>query len=109
MSLNGTRGVWQIDGSRSVVIEAESIEEARRLFAGGEVEWEDFQEDDSVLISICNCTTLSSRRSRRRKNKPKQTESDGIRKHPTQPRMPGDSPTFSGIRSECERGCHEQG
>jgi hypothetical protein len=36
----------EIEGSRSAVIEAASVAEARQLFADGCVEWEDYDEEE---------------------------------------------------------------
>jgi len=38
----------EIEGTRTAVIEAASIEEARQKFAGGQVEWEDDPEEEAV-------------------------------------------------------------
>jgi hypothetical protein len=46
VSQSYTRTV-EIEGSRSAVIEASSITEARELFAEGGVDWEDSQEEQT--------------------------------------------------------------
>lgn len=38
----------EIEGSRTAVLEAASTEEARRLFADGQVEWQDNPEEEVV-------------------------------------------------------------
>lgn len=38
----------EIEGNRTAVLDVASIEEARRLFADGQVEWEDDPEEEVV-------------------------------------------------------------